>query len=392
VTLGDGTTTRQRVAARWRRSRVALGVLVLLVAAGALGVLATGRGTSGALDPGSAEPQGARALAQVLQRQGVEVVRASRVAEAAPAAGAGSTLLVVSPDVLDPDRLADLAATDADLVLVEPDGPVLRALAPALEPAGVVDAAVRPAGCDDVDAAAAGRALAGGHLVRAAPDAGATTVCFPDAGDGSAGSYAVTSAGGRTVRVVGQSAVLSNDRLGDDGNAALALRALGAHPRLVWLMASPLDTAADAQPTTSDLLPGWVPWAAVQLGVVALLAVLWRARRLGRLVPEPLPVVVRSAETAEGRAALYRSAAARDRAAAVLRAAALRRLGARLGLPATASADQVVTATARAAGRDPVAVRALLLGPAPPDEGALVALADDLDTLMHDSTRKAPVS
>jgi hypothetical protein len=392
VTLGDGTTTRQRVAARWRRSRVALGVLVLLVAAGALGVLATGRGTSGALDPGSAEPQGARALAQVLQRQGVEVVRASRVAEAAPAAGAGSTLLVVSPDVLDPDRLADLAATDADLVLVEPDGPVLRALAPALEPAGVVDAAVRPAGCDDVDAAAAGRALAGGPLVRAAPDAGATTVCFPDAGDGSAGSYAVTSAGGRTVRVVGQSAVLSNDRLGDDGNAALSLRALGAHPRLVWLMASPLDTAADAQPTTSDLLPGWVPWAAVQLGVVALLAVLWRARRLGRLVPEPLPVVVRSAETAEGRAALYRSAAARDRAAAVLRAAALRRLGARLGLPATASADQVVTATARAAGRDPVAVRALLLGPAPPDEGALVALADDLDTLMHDSTRKAPVS
>jgi hypothetical protein len=157
-------------------------------------------------------------------------------------------------------------------------------------------------------------------------------------------------------------------------------------------MASPLDTAADAEPTTSDLLPGWVPWAAVQLGVVALLAVAWRARRLGRLVPEPLPVVVRSAETAEGRAALYRSAAARDRAAAVLRAAALRRLGARLGLPATASADQVVTATARAAGRDPVAVRALLLGPAPPDEGALVALADDLDTLMHDSTRKAPVS
>jgi hypothetical protein len=392
VTLGDGTSTRQRVAARWRRSRVALGVLVLVVAAGVLGVLATGRGTSGALDPGSAEPQGARALAQVLQRQGVEVVRASRVAEAAPAAGAGSTLLVVSPDVLDPDRLAALAATDADLVLVEPDGPVLRALAPTLEPAGVVDPTVRPAGCDDVDAAAAGRALAGGHLVRAVPDASATTVCFPDAGDGSAGASAVTSAGGRTVRVVGQSAVLSNDRLGDDGNAALALRALGAHPRLVWLMASPLDTAADAEPTTSDLLPDWVPWAAVQLGVVALLAVLWRARRLGRLVPEPLPVVVRSAETAEGRAALYRSASARDRAAAVLRAAALRRLATRLGLPASASADEVVSATARAAGRDPVAVHALLLGPAPPDEGALVALADDLDTLMHDSTRKAPVS
>ena len=65
---------------------------------------------------------------------------------------------------------------------------------------------------------------------------------------------------------------------------------------------------------------------------VAVLAMLWRGRRLGPLAAEPLPVVVRSAETAEGRARLYQDGRSLDRAAATLRAAALTRLSARLRL------------------------------------------------------------
>lgn len=399
--LGDGTTARSRAAARWRRARPAVLVLALLPVVTVAGVLALPRTSGGALDPGSAVPQGARAVAQVLGDQGVEVVRVDSVADAVAAAAgspgtaaaggqrAGATIVVVDPQVLPPDRLEALAATAADLVVVEPDGPVLDVLAPGVRPAGVVEARTRPADCAAPAAVAAGQALAGGRLLRAA---GADAdVCFPDAEDPAAGSYLRLAGDGRTVHLLGQGGVLANEHLAADGNAALALHVLGGHDRLVWLMASPLDTGADEDVTAVDLLPGWVGPVTGWLAVTAALAMLWRGRRLGRLVPEPLPVVVRSAETAEGRASLYRAAGARDRAAAVLRAATLRRLAVRLGLPvgaATDATDAVVAAVARASGRPEGEVAALLTGPPPADDRALTALADDLDALSADVTTR----
>lgn len=381
--VGDATTVGSRAASRWNRWRVALLVAVLAVVAGTAAVVVQPRTGGGALDPGSAAPSGSRALAQVLSDRGVDVERVDRVEDAVAAGGEGTTLLVVDPSVLEPDRLEQLGQVRWDVVLVAPDGPVLAELAPGLEPAGVVGEEVRAAGCDDPDAGAAGEALAGGSLVRAAGEAPAT-LCFGDPDDPDAGAYAVVESVGRETTVLGQSGVLTNERLDADGNAALAVRTLGGNPRLVWLMASPLDTAGDAEITTTDLLPAWVPWVAAQLAVVALLAIAWRSRRLGRLVDEPLPVVVRAAETAEGRAALYRSAGARHRAAAVLRAATLRRLAARLGLPAGAEASDVAAQAARASGRDRRDVHDLLLGPPPDSGGDLVALADRLDALAAD--------
>ncbi|GAA3099893.1 hypothetical protein GCM10020254_51720 [Streptomyces goshikiensis] len=67
--------------------------------------------------------------------------------------------------------------------------------------------------------------------------------------------------------------------------------------------------------------------------MAATLAALWRARRLGPLVTEQLPVAVRASEAAEGRARLYHKAGARDRAATVLRAATRERLAALVGVP-----------------------------------------------------------
>ena len=106
--------------------------------------------------------------------------------------------------------------------------------------------------------------------------------------------------------------------------------------------------------------------------VAVLLLALWRARRLGPVVTEPLPVVVRAAETVEGRARLYRRGGARDTAAEALRGApgpgwrrcwgcrrAPRRprwwppIGGRTGVPAAS-------------------VGALLYGAAPADDAALV--------------------
>jgi hypothetical protein len=80
-----------------------------------------------------------------------------------------------------------------------------------------------------------------------------------------------------------------------------------------------------------------VKFGVVQLLVALGVLALWRGRRLGPVVEEPLPVVVRAAETVEGRSRLYRKAGARDVAAEALRRAAVRRLGTALGLPRRAA-------------------------------------------------------
>jgi hypothetical protein len=191
--------------------------------------------------------------------------------------------------------------------------------------------------------------------------------------------------GGRTVTVLGQADVLRNGHLAEQGNAALALRVLGARDRLIWYLPDPLElSAAQQQPSVSELAPAWVRWVALQLMVTVLLAMLWRARRLGRLVTEPLPIVVRAAETQEGRARLYRQAGARDRAAATLRTATARRLATRLDIPPDAAPTTLATLAAEVTARPTEQVHQLLLGPAPRDDAALVRLADELDRLERE--------
>jgi hypothetical protein len=127
--------------------------------------------------------------------------------------------------------------------------------------------------------------------------------------------------------------------------------------------------------------------AALQLLLAGLLLALWRGRRLGPPVTEPLPVVVRAAEAVEGRSRLYRRAQARDRAAAALRSGALARMVPRLGIDAAGAMepppDAVVAAVAARSGRRDADVHAVLYGPPPADDAGLVALADALDSMVR---------
>jgi hypothetical protein len=133
--------------------------------------------------------------------------------------------------------------------------------------------------------------------------------------------------------------------------------------------------------------PTWLGAVLVLAGAAFLLFVLARGRRLGRLVPEPLPVVVRAGETTESRAELYRAARDRPRASAVLRRATATRLAARLGLPPSAPADVLVAAVAVATGTRTEDVRALLTGPVPTTDAELVALAQQLAHLEEKARR-----
>ncbi|RIJ54181.1 DUF4350 domain-containing protein, partial [Clavibacter lycopersici] len=96
--------------------------------------------------------------------------------------------------------------------------------------------------------------------------------CFPDdTGDAFALLQVPAAlAPGGTVTVLAADPILTNDRIAEQGSAALALGVLGERPRLVWYTPSPDDAAGDAPPTLGELTPGWVTPAIVLLGAAAL--------------------------------------------------------------------------------------------------------------------------
>jgi hypothetical protein len=187
--------------------------------------------------------------------------------------------------------------------------------------------------------------------------------------------------GGRVITVLGTGTPLTNLDLGNNGNAALALNLLANDSRVVWLMPGPVAGPGAGSGSVYGLIPGPVYLVIAEIAVALVLAALWRMRRFGPLVFEPLPVVVRASETAEGHGRLYRSRRARDRAAAALRAASVARITTRAGLPQTASPEAICRELARRTGRGEGQIRAMLFGPVPGDDAALVKLASDLDVL-----------
>ena len=369
----------------WRQWRAPVAVMLLVLLGGLIVALLQVRPpVAGPLDPNGTGPFGTHALVALLQHRGQTVIRAGSVATAvAQAQARGTTLVVTSPQELSHGELAELARLPAGLLLVAPGHDALAALAPAVSLAGPAEPVrdLPPRG-GLPGAAAAGRADLGGLLLRsAAPGA---FRCYPrSAATPFSFSFLVRYATpGHIVTVLGTGAPLANANLGASGNAALALNLLAASPRIVWLVPGLLPAPVHpGQHSLTSLIPGQVWAVVIQLGVVVALLALWRMRRLGPLVTEPLPVVVRACETVEGHGRLYRSRRARDRAAAALRDAALGRIVIRLGLPRNVTADAACQELAGRTGRDSGEIRAILFGPVPGDDAALVKLAADLDAL-----------
>ena len=187
---------------------------------------------------------------------------------------------------------------------------------------------------------------------------------------------------GRTVTVVGTADFMTNSGLLKQGNAALAMNLAGTQPRVIWYAPQHTEGESSGGATLSDLIPDHVRWIVLQLCLVVLLLALWKGRRIGPLVAEQLPVVVRASETVEGRGRLYRSRRASDRAADALRTATLQRLLPRLGTrtqrrPGGHRPDHRAAQPARIR----TAVRHALFGPPPATDTDLVNLAHALDDI-----------
>jgi hypothetical protein len=383
----SGTTSISPDARRlWRAARVPLALALLILMASIANALVRGPAEGGTLDPRGVVPSGSRVLARLLEAQGVQVelVRTTAAAQEAIDRDGRTSLFVTRPNWLVPEQLRALRDVN-HLLLVAPGGEALDAVAPVLQPSGESDVGNRSPNCSLPAAQAAGVADMGGVLYRAKDGGGNVQLCYAEGGQAS---LATVVGGGRTTTVIGTAAPFTNEKLDEDGNAALTMRLLGQQPRLVWYVPSLGDPSLRGQEQSFyDLVPSGWKFGLVQAAIAVLLLALWRARRLGPVVAEPLPVVVRSAETVEGRARLYRRAGARAHAAAVLRSAARDRLVPLLGLPPDADPHAVVDAVARRSGRPAANVGSVMYGSPPPDDAGLVRLADALDALEKEVGR-----
>lgn len=385
-----GTATGPTLTSTARSARGPVLVVLLLLLTGAVVGALSATGDGGRLDPDSYAPAGSRAVAEVLRDRGTEVVRVDTVEGVLAQAEPGGVLVLPVPEALAPSELERLADTALRLVVVGAGDDQLEALGLAVEVQGAVEVAARRPACALPAAERAGDVDLGGLTYRGTGEE-PVTGCY--AADGDATLLELDG----SATLLGDGALLTNDRLDDRGNASLALSVLGVGPQdsqvpeVLWLVPRPGRAVPDReQRSLGDLVAPGVYAGAAQLLVVLAVVALWRARRLGRVVEEPLPVVVRAAEAVEGRSRLYRAAGARGQAAEALRAATRDRLSRRVGAGPSTSRPGLVAVVAERTGADPAHVDGLLYGAAPADDDALVRLADDLRTLEKTLTQEVP--
>lgn len=367
------------IGARWRTGRwIALGLIVIAGLAAVTAFLTAPR-PGGRMDPESTSPDGAHAIVALLRDHGVSVVVANDVAGVERAARPDTLLLAAETyNTRDEDLLKRLAAVPGDRLVLEPTARARKALAPGIR---LGDADLLTGGPD--------------CTLREADQAGAvqfgSTDTYQKVGDVDlircyGGALVRYQADGRTITVVGSADFMTNGSLLKEGNAALAMNLAGERARVIWYAPQkPEGQGADGS-SIGDLIPDAVTWIVFQLCVVVVLLALWQGRRLGPLVAEKLPVVVRASETVEGRARLYRSRRARGQAADALRTATLQRLSPRLGLGANASPAAVVSAIAQRYRGDPNTVHHILYGPPPSTDADLLHLSHALDDIERQVT------
>ena len=378
ATIAVPTTPTIRSATRKSLFWILAVVFVVLIAV--IGLAFTGASKAGTpFSATNAGPTGSMAVAEVLRQQGVDVTVSGSLAATRTALDttANSTLFLYDANrYLSEEQLRSVAALANHVVVLSPDFSQLTALAPEVGAAGVVNKKSLSSDCTSAAVNKAGVVTGAGNGYRLVVKDASATLCL---GSGkNVFSLINIERGTRTITVLGTTDALSNEHVADRGNAALALNLLGDNAKLVWYLPTIDDTAVSGEPSIAALTPPWVSSVMTLLALVAIAAAFWRGRRMGPLVIENLPVVVRASETMEGRARLYQKGAARRRALDSLRIGAIDRLAVLCGLPRLATVEEVIGAVSAITARDQAGIRSLLFEAVPGTDRYLVRLSDEL--------------
>lgn len=390
MTVTEERITPPTTAEPTRRLRSIIGwvvvaALVVGVAWVGLQIAATAPSERRSLDPEGRGDAGALALAEILRDQGVEVDVYRSHVEARDALDESTTLVMTNPYTLSDEGLAELMGPADRVVFLSVGAHLLDDLdlgAYSSAPLTEVDAQCTAGEFAEVGTIEPDRLMT--------PDSGVEW-CF---GDEEGAAVLIDDSDGRRTSIVDGSRLFSNAYLAENGNAALALALLGQTDRVVWYVPSlgDSDIEATSPDTLGTLTPPWVTPAIILLMLSGAAAALWRGRRFGPLVAETLPVTVRASETMHGRARLTAKAADAPHAALAIRDGAQRRLARRLGLTARATSDEVADAASDRLRIPRGTLQALLAGPLPTDDAALVELARrlaDLEEAVEKTHRTA---
>ena len=378
ATIAVPTTPTIRSATRKSLFWILAVVFVVLIAV--IGLAFTGASKAGTpFSATNAGPTGSMAVAEVLRQQGVDVIVSGSLAATKTALDttANSTLFLYDANrYLSDKQLRSVAALANHVVVLSPDFSQLTALAPEVGAAGIVNKKSLSSDCTSAAVTKAGVVTGAGNGYRLVLKHASATLCL---GSGkNVFSLINIERGTRTITVLGTTDALSNEHVAERGNAALALNLLGDNAKLVWYLPTIDDTAVSGEPSIAALTPPWVSSVMTLLALVVIAAAFWRGRRMGPLVIENLPVVVRASETMEGRARLYQKGAARRRALDSLRIGAIDRLAVLCGLPRLATVEEVIGAVSAITARDPAGIRSLLFEAVPGTDRDLVVLSDAL--------------
>ena len=350
---------------------VLVGVVVLL--------LVIGGGSDGDDGPPlSAEgvgPGGAKAMVDLLDELGATVEVDVEVPE--PAVDSA----VLLRDRLDDPRreaLLDWVADGGTLVVADPGSPLTPALAEQVGVLGLSDVELRADECDIGDLVDVESLRPGGGTTYTVGSGDES--CF---GDGES-AYVVSRfhGGGRLVGV-GSAGPFTNELIDEVDNAVLVAQLLAPQPEgttVAFLdqVAVPANGPGEGDETLGELIPDRVLLALLQLSLAYLAYVLFRARRAGRPVAEPLPTSIAGSELVAAVGEQRQQERAPERSAAVLRDDLHRTLARRLGIPPDAPLEDLV-AVAERAGADADRLRRVLAGPPVTDGEQLTELARDID-------------
>jgi hypothetical protein len=362
--------TRERI--RGLLPFVLLGTALIVVA-----VLTADRPDTGApLDPRSTGPLGTRAMVDVLRAVGAEVT----ITDGLPEVGA-STALVLQDAYDDAQRDELLAWVESGGVLIVADRTSLLQTDHVGSTAlGFVDSSIAK-DCDLAGITDINRITAPGGTVHEAPEG--ASGCFPR-NDGF--WMVVRGEGEGTVVGLGGAQTFTNIELGNADNGLLAVSLLAPNGEgTVAVLEPPPPGSGDA--TLFDLVPSAVRLAILQLLVAFGVFVLWRARRLGRPVIETKTVEVPGSELVVATGNLLQTSGAGAHAMRVLREDTRRFLAERLGLPVTATVEQVADGAVVRGGADRDAVLRVLQdqpdAPGGSEEDRLVEFAQSVERVRQ---------